>query len=82
MSKFQIPKHHKDKMVATVFKCILLGIDKLTKRYRCYCPVTKKVIISKNVTIEKSSLEKNNLKGKERKGKTISPTGTLTPKVP
>jgi hypothetical protein len=53
-------------MVATVFKCTSLGIDKLTKMYRCYCPVTKQIIISKDVTIDESSLKKDNLKGKER----------------
>jgi transposase InsO family protein len=50
-----IPKHKRTKMDATATRCILLGLDDLTKDYRCFCPRTKQILISRDVTVIESS---------------------------
>jgi hypothetical protein len=52
-----IPKHRRTKMEAKASTCILLGIDDLTKGYRCYCPRTKRILISRDIIVEESRSE-------------------------
>jgi transposase InsO family protein len=49
-----IHKHRRTKMEAKASTCILLGIDDLTKGYRCYCPITKCILISRDIIVEES----------------------------
>lgn len=44
-----VPKELCSKFGATSIKTIFLGYDDATKGYRCYNPVTKKIIISSNM---------------------------------
>jgi hypothetical protein len=51
-----IPRHKRAKMDAKAVQCILRGIDDLTKGYRCFRPTTKRIIISRDITVVESSL--------------------------
>jgi hypothetical protein len=51
-----IPKHQRDKLGKKSLSCTLLGFDEHTKGYRCYCPSTRKVLISRDVTIDEDHL--------------------------
>lgn len=44
-----VPKELCSKLGATSIKIVLLGYDDATKGYRCYNPLTKKIIINTNV---------------------------------
>jgi hypothetical protein len=51
-----ILKHQMEmEMEAKAARCIFLKLDELTKGYRCYCPKTKRILISRDVFIIESS---------------------------
>lgn len=58
-----VPKINRKKWDQKSVKHILVGYDETTKGYRCYNPGTRKVIISRDVTImEKNSIMVSNTK--------------------
>ena len=47
-----IPNSKKQKLDDKSFKCVLLNLNEESKAYRLYDPVSKKVIISRNIVFE------------------------------
>lgn len=74
-----IPKHNHDKMGAKAVHCILLGMEEVTKGYQCYCPNTKRNLVSRDVIFDKSN--KGELKEYRRTSSNSdhTPTTIFTP---
>jgi transposase InsO family protein len=52
-----VPKNQRDKLGKKSLSCTLLGIDEYTKGYQCYCPASKRILISRDVTIDERHID-------------------------
>jgi len=51
-----IPEQRRTKLDSRSTKCVLLGVSEESKTYRLYDPVTKKIIISRDVIFEEDGI--------------------------
>jgi hypothetical protein len=54
------PDHHRTKLDAKAHKMWLVGYDDHRKGWRCYDPATRRIIVSRNVRFDESTLYKQN----------------------